>query len=839
MKSMKKIVFMMIALFAVFAFVGCEGMNNNANKEIIITLIDEEGIELSAVEAKSGEETTLEAPDKEGYEFVGFYIDGEEIEMPYEFKEDTTVEVRYTVLKFNYSFYVDGELYSSNEGEYGAQIIFPENPTKDSNNEITYSFTGWDNDAKVLTKDEVFNAIFSEATVKYTLKYFVGDELYNEITVEYGSVITHPENPTKASTKEFTYEFIGWDNDVDTVTKDEVFNAIFKEEPRVYTYKFLDAKGDVIVSESNVYGTIIEYPEAPTKEATAEYTYEFIGWDSDVTVLVDNITFKPLFDSIKNQYTYRFLDENGKVLKEETVDYGTLPVAPSNPKKEGYKFIGWDKDISKVVMNIDYTAEYSEIVPVTSLEGLKVSILGDSISTFYAAGSEMNSYYSGTNQFYYPTYSATIKTVQSTWWYKLIKNNKMELGINNSWSGSCAYGTNSSAGQHDDRINTIDENGMPDVVIIYLGTNDCASGYATEDFISAIETMIEKIRNIGNPDIFITTLGYSAYKGSSYSEERRVSYNEALRNVALERDCGIIPLDDYIVDNSYMFYLGDNLHYNAKGAELLSKIYEKAIKEYYGIEYTDEIVVEYKEKLPEGVTGKITATSNSNYWGGYASNVYLVPQSFTNPQFSHRIEMTLGEDGKYYVTKIMKSGENNKFTGDLIIIISEAHNDSKSLVDAVSNVQVGNVVEFDTNMNFPVEVIFKVSSDAPTVNPTPDPEPTPDPGIEGALYVGAYNEGVWSKNETTVIAYSDDKMDKVSTYINFYVISLTKDETSENYVVSALKTVGDTMTFTSASYYILIYSSLSQKSFYENAEVGQVVEIVGDITSGSANLIFK
>ena len=35
---------------------------------------------------------------------------------------------------------------------------------------------------------------------------------------------------------------------------------------------------------------------------------------------------------------------------------------------------------------------------------------------------------------------------------------------------------------------------------------------------------------------------------------------------------------EYIVDTSYMFYLGDNLHYNAKGATLLSKIYEKPVK---------------------------------------------------------------------------------------------------------------------------------------------------------------------------------------------------------------------------------------------------------------------
>ena len=178
-----------------------------------------------------------------------------------------------------------------------------------------------------------------------------------------------------------------------------------------------------------------------------------------------------------------FVDDEGNVLKQEKVDYGTLPVEPSNVSKDGYKFAGWDKKIVPVVGNVTYTAKFTKIETTTqALDGKIVSILGDSISTFYAAGSEMNSYYNSENTFYYPKYSASIKTVDLTWWYKLIKNNNMKLGINNSWSGSCAYGSSSNSGVSDGRINTIDDNGAPDIVIIYLGTNDCASGYTTEQF---------------------------------------------------------------------------------------------------------------------------------------------------------------------------------------------------------------------------------------------------------------------------------------------------------------------------------------------------------------------
>ena len=190
----------------------------------------------------------------------------------------------------------------------------------------------------------------------------------------------------------------------------------------------------------------------------------------------------------------------------------------------------------------------------------------------------------------------------------------MKLGINNSWSGSCAYGSSSSAGVSDVRINTIDDNGAPDIVIIYLGTNDCASGYTTVQFGSAIRQIITKVQKLCGADVFVTTLGYTAYTGSKYKESTRLSYNQEIRKIVSEYKCGLIPLDEYIVDTSYSFYLGDNLHYNAKGAELLSKIYEKSIKEYYGIKYTGSIEVEHKEPLPEGVIGKITATANSDFW---------------------------------------------------------------------------------------------------------------------------------------------------------------------------------------------------------------------------------
>ena len=773
---MKKIIYIVTCLVMVLCVVSCR---NNSTTQYKITLMLDETTTYNTLTVKAGEEVVLPTPEKNGYSFNGWYEGETLVESKTTFIKDTTLVAKFDVLKYTYKFIVDGEI-------------------------------------------------------------------IKEVTADAGTEIQYPANPTKESTAKENFTFVGWDNDATVLEKDQVFNAIFNSEVKTYTYKFI-ANGKVVKTETLPYGSEIEYPEDPEKADTAKYDYTFSGWDKDEVVLTKDITFTAEFSYEIKQYTYTFVNYDGKVLKEETVDYGTMPEEPENPVKPAngetvYKFVGWDKKVVSVTTDVTYTAVFEEDVPVVSLDGLKVSILGDSISTFYKEGSEMNSYYTGTNQFYYPTYSATIKTVDLTWWYKLIKNNNMELGINNSWSGSCASGTITSAGQQDGRINTIDDNGTPDVVIIYLGTNDCASGVSASVFAAAIENMIKKINVLCDAEIFITTLNYAKYTTGDYDDSARLAYNSEIRRLAEQYECGIVPLDEYIIDDNYSIYLGDRLHYNAKGAELLSLIYEKSIKEYFGIEFTKEIVVEHVEKLPEGIVGQIKVTSNTNFWGGYADNIYMFDAtSVPNALYSHKILITLNEENNtYYVTEIYKTGEAvSSYNCDYVLLISDGHNDVVTMKNAVADVKVGNIVEFDSSNGFPFLVQFKVGDGEAPSNPTEPSEPKPDNKIEGQLYVGSYNTGVWTVYDKTVIAYSQDAMDKASSFINFYIIKITKNANDDNYTVTELKNVDVKCEFSECTYYILIYRDLADKTFYENAKVGQTVVITGDITTGSANLEFK
>ena len=840
MKQVKKISILIIVLVFTFVLFGC------GKEQYTVTLLSDDGTMFKELVVLEGETIELGKIEKKGYTFEGWVYEDKLLTSLSGVKENISLSPQFKINQYTYKFIVDGKVIKEEIADYGTTIDYPEDPIKEDTVESNFTFVKWDNDATILEEDEIFKAVFLEGVNQYTYKFVVDGQVIKEETVDYYSTIEFPIDPEKEGTEQYLYKFVGWDNESKVVTGDLVFNAIFKEILRKYTYMFI-VDGEVIKEETVDYGTEISYPSDPTKESVDGVEYKFVGWDNNAKIVNGDLVFSAIFSEIVEQYTYKFVVD-GEVIKEETVDKGTLPIAPNNPTKETvngvkYKFIGWDKEIKAITEDITYTAIFEEIAPVTSLEGLKLSILGDSISTFYAEGSVMNSYYGGEKQFYYPIYSSTIKTVDLTWWYKLLKNTKMELGINNSWSGSCASGSGPSAGQNDGRIFTIDDNGMPDVVIIYLGTNDCVSGVSTEEFGRAIETMITKIRNLGETKILITTLGYSAYKGASYKEETRISYNERIREIADTYNCGIVPLDDYIVNDNYMIYLGDNLHYNAKGADLLSKIFEKSINEYFGFKYDKEIEVEHQEVLPEGVLGKITVTSNGDFWKEYASNVFLYSaEGAINPQFSLRIEITLNkENNKYYVTNIYKSGETKKCQGDYVLILSDDHSEKMSLEKNLANVVVGSIVEFDVSGVFPKEVVFKNGDGNGPSSGNPETPENPDvPNIiEGQLHVGAYNTGVWSLYESTVMAYSYDSIDKNSTFIYFNMIKLTKNTDDENYTITGLKPSGTTEDFTSCDYYILIYSSLSEKTYFENANIGDQVIINGDITSGNCNLEFK
>lgn len=101
-------------------------------------------------------------------------------------------------------------------------------------------------------------------------------------------------------------------------------------------------------------------PKAPTKDATAEYTYTFSSWKYVEDEDTGNVTATPLFNYMANSYTVKWMDGD-TVVKEETLDYGAEITKHAELTKEGYTFNGWDGYTTGMTMpakDVTFTAKW-------------------------------------------------------------------------------------------------------------------------------------------------------------------------------------------------------------------------------------------------------------------------------------------------------------------------------------------------------------------------------------------------------------------------------------------------------------------------------------------------
>lgn len=128
--------------------------------------------------------------------------------------------------------------------------------------------------------------------------------------------------------------------------------------------------------------------------------------------------------------------------------------------------------------NINDVFKFANTLEI-ELEGAKVSIIGDSISTYDATGYKYDSY-----EMYYPTNSIPdVNNVNRTWWKMLLDITGATIEVNASYSGSCASSSRSGQGRPSfyDRCSSAIL-GNPDVIIVALGSNDSGDSVPIGDF---------------------------------------------------------------------------------------------------------------------------------------------------------------------------------------------------------------------------------------------------------------------------------------------------------------------------------------------------------------------
>lgn len=105
------------------------------------------------------------------------------------------------------------------------------------------------------------------------------------------------ETPTKTADAQYTYTFIGWDRDIEVVTKDTFYTAQFSSTLNKYTIYFVNGE-DTLQREQLEYGEMPEYKgETPTKADTETQYFTFLGWTPDIAEVTEEATYSAEFEA--------------------------------------------------------------------------------------------------------------------------------------------------------------------------------------------------------------------------------------------------------------------------------------------------------------------------------------------------------------------------------------------------------------------------------------------------------------------------------------------------------------------------------------------------------------
>ena len=276
-----------------------------------------DGVSFKETDVLYGTALTAEPnPEKEGYTFSGWQ--GLPETMP---AHDVEVTGTFSINSYKAVFKIGDDVIDTKMIVFGDAVTAPEAPTKEG-----YTFAGWQNKPETMPAHDI-EVIGSYTVNKYNLIYKVDGEEYKKVEVDFGTTLTPEPNPVKEG-----YTFSGWQGLPETMPAHDVeVTGTFS----INSYKAVFKIGnDVIDTKTIVYGDAVTAPEAPAKEG-----YTFAGWQNmPETMPAHDIEVIGSYTANKYNLIYKV---DGEEYKKVEVDFGTTITPEADPVKEGYTFSGW------------------------------------------------------------------------------------------------------------------------------------------------------------------------------------------------------------------------------------------------------------------------------------------------------------------------------------------------------------------------------------------------------------------------------------------------------------------------------------------------------------------
>jgi len=489
-------------------------------KEILVfkvTFVAENGNLIEIVQVNYGQDAVLPTYDEEIYEakYEGEYTN---------IKSDVTIKCIYTKMKNSIKYY-DGvnelEL-SPSSYKSGDEFDLPV-PEK-----AGYAFIGWflsDISQTKYTKitaadngDFKLYARFIETEKQNPIVLPASKFNFQEIKkVKHSSgdfYVYQPQLPSGATAGVQSYNWATSDNTIATVSQWSTITIASNG------YCILSATSKT--DESYVINCIIK---------TTSDGIEVVSEEEANKIDLVNVTFK---------------GKNGEIIDKVICNKGGAVVYPKPISYDGLMFNGWDKNNYNIQEDTVITATYKE--GTNNYEGKTFAIIGDSISTY------QNYIPSGFASFYpYPT--ADVTDVNLTWWMQVINKVGGSLFVNNSYSGTCVADGSSNATKNKSRLkHCIIGEQTPDVILIFMGANDCASQYVTDTaFNQGYTIMLNNLKEMcPDSEIILCTLPQTKY----YSNANQAIFNKVITDHAEKFelkvvDCSTVSIANHLVDSAH------------------------------------------------------------------------------------------------------------------------------------------------------------------------------------------------------------------------------------------------------------------------------------------------
>lgn len=244
--------------------------------------------------------------------------------------------------------------------------------------------------------------------------------LYTE-AISDGGDGTYSGTPSRPSTAQYIYTFVGWsksmnsstaDSDAQTaVLADRTIYAAYTATVRTYTVLWKNYDGTTIETDSNVpYGSTPHYDgSTPTYDGQTS-----TGWTPEPTTVTGDAVYTATYLPVYSVYFY-----NGSTLLQTVrvqqggaaVYTGSTPVSPDGTAEDGYEFTGWSPSPTNVQANLSTYAQYTSPVQDVEITDSWDTIIANIDNGTYATKYKLGNYKTITAQIGSVDYPMTMQIV--------------------------------------------------------------------------------------------------------------------------------------------------------------------------------------------------------------------------------------------------------------------------------------------------------------------------------------------------------------------------------------------------------------------------------------------